>query len=184
MGIFWLNEGWLSCFKNLTKIGLTENVSEIFLFISNFLLSQKNLDVLLKVIENLIPSIFQNLLFDKLKNGTLQILELYLIGAPINTAIIEKIILKLMKIMTKINDKSLLERLMVICDCIVKKYENVMLNVDFINFLKKMKEKMDYKTDLILVQNLLNSNDWLNFSKSQKEIEFRGLMNLGNSKFN
>ena len=182
MGIFWLNDGWFNCFKNLVKIGLTDNVSEIFLFVTHYLLNQKNFDVLLKVFENIIPSIFQNLLFEKLKAGTLKIMELYLIGAPINTNIIEKIIQKIMKILFELTDKALIERLIIICDCILKKYENVMLNENFTIFLTNIKTSIEsYKYDINLVKTLINSNDWLNFSKSHKEIDFKGLLNLGNS---
>lgn len=181
IGIFWLNDGWVACFKNLIKIGLTDNVSEIFLFCTNYLLNQKNFDVLLKVFENLIPSIFQNLSFEKLKNGTLKILELYLIGAPLNSTIIEKNIQKVMKIFPNIIDKSISERLVFICECILKKYENVLLNENFTTFLANMKLVLNYSCDFLEIQNTIKTNDWMNFSKTNKEINFRGLINLGNS---
>ena len=181
MGILWLNDAWFACFKNLVKIGLTENVSEIFLFMTNYLLTQKNFDVLIKVFENLTPSLFNNLLFEKMNIGTIKKLELYIIGAPSNSTLIEKIIQKILIVFQKITDNKIAERLILICDCILKKYENVMENQNFIVFLENVKVSMNYKSDMTVIQNLINLTDWLNFSKAQKDVKFRGLMNLGNS---
>ena len=182
MGILWLNESWFSFFKNLVKIGLTENVSEIFLFATNFLLSQKNFEVLIKVFENLIPSIFSNLLFEKLSSGTIKIFEFYIIGAPSNSTLMEKIIQKIMGIFPKILDNKMIERLLLICECILKKYQNVLEIPNFIIFVENAKACFLLKSDPTIIQGLINSTDWLNSSKVQNEIKFRGLMNLGNSK--
>ena len=182
MGILWLNESWVSCFKNLVKIGLTENVSEIFLFATNFLLSQKNFDILIKVFENLIPSLFNNLLFEKLSYGTLRILELFIVGAPSNSTLMEKLTQKIMMIFEKITDNKIIERLLMICECILKKYENTLEIPSFVNFVENAKNCFGLKFDPTTIQNLISANDWLNSAKTQNETKFRGLINLGNSK--
>lgn len=183
MGIFWLNENWTNCFRNLIKIGLTPNVCTIFLFLTNHLVNQKNFDILLKIFEKLIPLIYTNLLFEKLSIGTIKILEFYLIGAPFSSQIIEKNIEKIMKIFPKINNENLKQNLIMICDCITKKHENLMMNANFNKFLQEIKTSLNYQTNTQVIQEILSSKDWLNFAKANnRQIHFKGLMNLGNSK--
>lgn len=183
MGIFWLNENWTNCFRNLIKIGLTPNVCTIFLFLTNHLANQKNFDILLKVFEKLIPLIYNNLLFEKLSVGTIQILEVYLIGAPFSSVIIEKNIDKIIKIFPKINNENLKRNLIMICECITKKHENLMMNENFNKFLQEIKILLNYQANPQIIQEILSSKDWLNFAKTNnKQNNYKGLMNLGNSK--
>lgn len=97
MGIFWTTENWLACFKNLVKIGVTPNVTIIFINLSKFLLAQKSYDILNKILEGIIPSVFTYLQVDTLRESALVILEFYLIGGVLNEQFFKKTIFRLHK---------------------------------------------------------------------------------------
>lgn len=136
---------------------------------------------MLRVFEKLIPSIYTNLCFEKLSFGTIKILELYLIGAPFNSMILEKNIEKIIKIFPKINDNSKKLNLLIICDSILKKYENIMKNDQLSQFLQTFRTSLNYETNPSSIQELINSKDWMNFAQIHRQINFKGLLNLGNS---
>lgn len=95
--MFWTTENWLACFKNLVKIGVSQNVTIIFLNLSKFLLAQKSFDILNKILEGIIPSVFTYLQVDGLRENALAILEFYLIGGVLNEQFFKKAVLKLDK---------------------------------------------------------------------------------------
>ena len=95
--MFWTTDNWLACFKNLVKIGVTHNVTTIFINLSKFLLAQKSYDILNKILEGIIPSVFTYLQVDALRESALTILEFYLIGGVLNEQFFKKTILRLVK---------------------------------------------------------------------------------------
>ena len=182
-------EEWVQCFKNLTKLGLTKNISEIFLELTKYLINSKFYDILSLVLQNLVPFLFNHLYYDKFREGAFEVLEIFLLGSYNNAISNEKIMKKYLETLINLSDKSeieIVEKLVNLGYCVKSKFD--INEKEFLNLIEFTKEKFNLKVfdDKVIKLKILKI-DWGPINQKNTEnftiSRYKGLANIGNSKF-
>lgn len=91
----WGVQDWLKIFRNLVRVGLSENIGVTFLSLSRGFENMRAYEVLLRIQEDIIPIVILPLKIEKWQKSALDILIFFILQGPINTSIISKILPKL-----------------------------------------------------------------------------------------
>lgn len=166
----------------MVKLGLTNNITIIFVTLTKYLISQRSFEILNKILDIIIPSIFIYISFEKLRENVLQILELYLFGSILTDELLEKFIVKIEKAVDSLkNEQTIIAyRFFFMCSLIIKKYENILQIKKFELINQKIIQKFNFQINPEEIQRIINQNDWV--SKFKEDMtSYKGLINLGNS---
>lgn len=98
----WTPSDWLKIFKNLVKVGLSYNIGITFLSLSKGFENMRAYEILLRIQEEVTPSLIFSLKIEKWQISALDILSFFVLQGPVNAILIQKIVSKLFNVAKEI----------------------------------------------------------------------------------
>lgn len=174
-------------FKNLIRVGLSENVGIVFLSLCKNFAASKYFEILIKVQEDNMPMIISALKLSEWQDASLSILKFLLKDGPINSTLMKRVIDKLFKTLQELEFTAQLgfsEELAIVVYQLSLKYANTPVGQEFETRIKELYTTANLHQALEKAkaqkQGFQNWSD-PNSAALQEQLPFRGINNIGNS---
>jgi hypothetical protein len=185
----WNSIDWLNVFKNLLKIGLSKKVGVVFISLLKGFENMRFFEVLLKIQEEIVPSLIIPLKFENWRETAFEILKYCILEGPINGISAEKIMEKFIKLNLELKNfqkDSFWHEILIFIMHLSLKYQTSSIGEQLSQTIQKFFQEITFVPQESDFEKKFLIRSWMDLDlqgQNSKKSLFRGLHNLGNSNF-